>query len=165
MLIPKIETALNEQMNREFYSAYLYLSMSGYFEFKNFPGFAHWMRIQAQEEMTHAMKYYTYIASRGGKVALASIDTPDSNWSSPLQVFEFALAHEQGVTRDINAIVDLALSQKDHATHYFLQWFVSEQVEEEATGEDVVSRLKLSGDNGPALMFLDREFGNRQKEG
>ena len=161
MLKKKMEDALNHQMNRELYSGYLYFSMASYFESKNLKGLAHWMMVQAQEEYVHGMKFYKYIIERGGKAKMAAIEAPASKWASPVKVFEQVYKHEQAVTGLIHKLVDLATSQKDHATHIFLQWFVSEQVEEEATASDILERLKMIGKNSNALLMLDKELSQR----
>jgi ferritin len=131
MITEKMEDALNGQLNAELYSAYLYMSMNAYFKSVNLDGFANWMLCQAQEELEHSLKFYDFILSRGGRVALAQVDAPPTDWSSPLAVFEATLEHEQKVTGLINDLVELALDAHDHASNIFLQWFVSEQVEEE----------------------------------
>ncbi len=161
MLKEKIEAALNEQLNAELYSGYLYLSMSAYFQSINLAGFATWMRVQAQEELVHGMKFYDYINERGGRVTLKAIEVPPPEWDSPLAVFEGAYAHEQKVTGLINDLMDLAQEQRDHATKIFLQWFVSEQVEEEDSANEVVQKIKLMGDASGGLFMLDRELGQR----
>ena len=161
MLNEKIETACNEQLQAEVYSAYLYWSMSAYFESINLAGFAGWMRVQALEEMTHAEKFFHFISERGGRVSLAAIQAPPVEWDSALAVFEDAYAHEQKVTALINSLVDLAVAEKDHASNAFLQWFVTEQVEEEATADDVVQKLKLMGDAPGGMFMLDREMAQR----
>ncbi|MDP3830290.1 MAG: ferritin [Ignavibacteriaceae bacterium] len=161
MIKSSLENAINNQINTEFYSSYLYLSMSAYFEAKSFSGFAKWMVIQAQEEYTHAMKFYTYLIQKGGMVKLSQIDEPKQEWKSLIDVFEDTYEHEQKVTASINAIVDLALQEKDHATVSFLNWFVTEQVEEEATVQKIVDDLKLIGDNNNGLFMMDRELGQR----
>ena len=152
--------ALNKQVNRELYSSYLYLGMAAYFENKNLQGFSGWMRIQAQEEMTHAMKIYDFILDRGGKVVLLPIEAPESVWESPLEVFEATYEHEKAVTKMINDLVKLSIDTNDYATHAFLQWFVTEQVEEEASVGGVLEKLKLAGDSS-GLLFLDAELGKR----
>ena len=157
----KLEKALNDQLNAEFYSAYLYLSMAAYFRSINLSGFANWMEVQYQEEVVHAMKFYDYINERGGRVTLKAIDGPPSDWDSPLAAFEGAYAHEQKVTGMINDLVDLAREEHDHATEIFLQWFVSEQVEEEDSANEVVQKIKLMGDARGGLFMLDRELGQR----
>ena len=161
MLNEKIQAALNKQLNAELYSSYLYLSMSGYFQSINLLGFANWMRVQAQEELVHAMKFYDFINDRGGRVALQPVEGPPTEWSSPLDAFENAYRHEQKVTGLINDLVNLAVKERDHATNIFLQWFVTEQVEEEASADEVVQKLKLMGDDGGGLFMLDREMAQR----
>jgi ferritin len=161
MLDKKMETAINNQLNAELYSSYLYLSMSAYFQSINLPGFANWMRVQAQEELVHAMKFYDFINERGGRVTLQQIEGPPTEWSSPIDVFENTYKHEQKVTGLINDLVNLAVEARDHATNIFLQWFVTEQIEEEASADEVVQRLKLVGDAKGGLFMLDREVGQR----
>ena len=161
MISDKIQEAFNEQINAELYSSYLYLAMSAYFESTGLPGFANWMRCQAQEEVVHAMKFYSFICERGGTVKLGAIDGPPIKWESPLGVFEEAYAHEQKVTGLINGLVDLAIEEKDHASNNFLQWFVAEQVEEEASADEVVQKIKLAGERGGGLFMVDRELGQR----
>jgi ferritin len=162
MLSKKMEKAINKQINAEIYSSYLYLSMCAYFEAISLNGLANWMRQQTQEEMFHAMKMYDYVNARGGRVILEAIAQPPSDWSSTADVFGNVLAHEQKVTGLINNLVNLALEEKDHATNIFLQWFVSEQVEEEATAGAIVDKLKLIKDDANGLFMLDRELGLRQ---
>lgn len=161
MISKSIEKALNEQINAELYSSYLYLSMMSYFESVNLTGFAAWMRAQTQEEIMHAMKMYDFVNERGGRVVLTAIDAPPSEWDSPLAAFEAAYAHEQLVTGRINDLVNLAVEEKDHATNAFLQWFVNEQVEEEASADNVVQNLKVAQDAPGALFIIDRELGQR----
>jgi ferritin len=161
MIGKKLQDALNDQLNAELYSSYLYLSMSAYFQSANLAGFANWMRIQTQEELVHAMKLYDYIGERGGKVTLGPVDGPPTEWKSPLAAFEQAYAHEQMVTGRINDLVNLAIDERDHATNGFLQWFVTEQVEEEATADAVVQKLKLVGEDGGGLFMMDQEMGSR----
>ena len=161
MISEKMQKALNEQVNAEFYSAYLYLSMGAYFEAMNLPGFATWMRCQSQEELVHAAKIFTHINERAGRVTLRAIESPPAEWHSPLNAFEAAYAHEQKVTGKINKLVDLAISESDHASNIFLQWFVTEQIEEEMSADDVVQKLKRAGDSSDALLMLDREMGAR----
>ena len=161
MISKKMEQALNKQVNAEMYSAYLYLSMESYFKSLNLNGFATWMRVQTQEEMMHAMKIYEFIIERSGRVLLKSIEGPPTEWDSPLAVFEAVSKHEQKVTGLVNDLVDLAIEEKDHATNSFLQWFVNEQVEEEASADEAVQQLKMM-ENAPGGMFmLDRELGQR----
>jgi ferritin len=161
MIDEKMQEALNKQLNAELYSAYLYLSMSAHFQSVNLGGFANWMRVQAREELLHAMKFYDYVNERGGRVLLPSVDEPPSQWASPLAAFEHVYQHEQKVTGLINKLVDLAVKARDHATNNFLQWFVSEQVEEEASADEVVQRLKLVGDDPSGLFMIDRELAQR----
>jgi ferritin len=161
MLNKKIEAAFNGQMNAEMYSAYLYLSMSAYFESTGMAGFANWMRVQAQEEMVHAMKFFDHVNGRGGRVTLKAIEGPQTEWKSAVAAFEHVYEHEQKVTSLINGLVNLAIEEKDHASRSFLQWFVDEQVEEEDSASTVLDRLKLIGDSGNGLFMMDRELGQR----
>lgn len=161
MLKQQIEKAINEQINAETYSAYLYWAMSAYFETINLKGFANWMAVQAQEELTHAAKFYRYVNERGGRVKLTAIEAPAVEWESPLAVFKEAYTHECHVTNLINKLVDLSLAESDHATHNFLQWFVAEQVEEEASADEVVQQLELVGGQGHGLLMVDRELATR----
>ena len=161
MLSEKMEAALNEQINAEMYSAYLYLSMASYFQSLSLGGFAAWMRVQAQEEMVHAMKIYDFVNERGGRVILKAVEAPQTEWDSPLAAFEGVYLHEQKVTGLINDLVELALEEHDHATNIFLQWFVTEQVEEEDSANGVVQKIKLMGDARGGLFMLDRELGQR----
>lgn len=161
MLNKRMEKAINSQINAEIYSSYLYLSMSAYFESISLSGFASWMRSQAQEEMVHAMKFYDYVNERGGRVILSPIEAPPSEWESPVAVFDATYRHEQKVTGLINDLVDFAIEEKDHATNNLLQWFVSEQVEEEASASAVLNKAKLTGDAPGGLFMLDRELGAR----
>ena len=161
MLGKKIQEALSKQLNAELYSSYLYLSMSAYFEARNLPGFANWMRVQTQEELAHAMKFYDFINERGGRVILEKIDGPPTDWDSPVAVFDHVYKLEQKVTGLINDLVNLAIVEKDHATNSFLQWFVSEQVEEESSANDVLGKVKLVGKSGDRLLMTDRELAQR----
>ncbi len=161
MLGKKMEDALNDQINAEFYSAYLYLAMNAYFESVNLGGFANWMRIQTQEEVSHAMKIYDFVNERGGRAVLKAVDEPIKEWDSPLAAFEAAYDHERMISDRINKLVSLAIKEDDHATNAFLQWFVSEQVEEEKSADDVVQKLKLMGEAPGALYMLDQEMGQR----
>lgn len=162
MINQKIENALNKQINEEFYSSYLYLSMSAYFDSKNLQGFANWMNIQSKEEYAHAVKIYNYLLLKGGTVKLDQINKPKIEWKNPLDAFQDTLAHEQHISKCIYEIVDLALEVKDHSTHSFFQWFVTEQVEEEATAVKIVEDLKLIGENSNGIFLLDRELATRQ---
>ena len=164
MLDQDMQDAINTQIRNEYYSSYLYLSMSAYCESRNFPGFASWLRRQSEEELVHAMKLFDYMLDRGGRVVLESIDRPPSEFGTLLEVFEELFEHEREVTGMINSLYDLALSQNDHATAVALHWFIEEQVEEEKSAEEVVEKMKLAADNGAALMILDAELGSRQGE-
>jgi ferritin len=162
MIKPKILNILNKQINEELYSSYLYLSMSSYFSSLNLDGFAKWMRMQSQEENAHGMKIYDYILQRDGKVVLTKIETPKATWKSPLEVFQETLKHEQHISSCIHNIVNLAIQEKDHATTQFFQWFVGEQVEEEANAASILDKVNMVGDNKGGLYMLDREMGQRQ---
>ena len=162
MLSNNMEKALNRQLNAEFQSAYVYLSMAGYFESADLTGMANWMKVQAQEESAHAMKIYQYVIDRDGRVQLLAIDQPQTEWSSPEDVYQSVLGHEQEISAKINSLVALALDEKDHSTHNFLQWFVAEQIEEEATARDVLAQVRLVGNNGQGLFLLDRELATRK---
>ncbi len=161
MISKKMVKALNEQVNAELFSAYLYLSMEAYFKSLNLNGFANWMRVQTQEEISHAMKIYEFINERGGRITLKAIDGPQTKWDSPLVVFKAVYEHEQKVTGLINDLVDLAIKEKDHATNTFLQWFVNEQVEEESSADDMVQQLKMMEKAPGGMFMLDRELGQR----
>ncbi len=161
MLSKKIEDALNQQINAEIYSAYLYLSMSAYFENKSLSGLANWMYVQYQEEMSHAMKFYRYINSRGAKVILKEIKAPQNTWKDSVDIFTNVLNHERHVTSLINSLVDLAIQEKDHATNNMLQWFVAEQVEEEATAEEILEKMKRLSDSKNGLYLIDKELSAR----
>ena len=161
MLGKALQDAMNEQMKNEFYSGYLYLAMAAYAESKNLPGFAHWMRVQAKEETAHAMKFFDYICERGGRVTLEAIEQPRALFMSPLDLFEKTLGHEQKVTGMINDLYALAVEEKDYASQIFLQWYVSEQVEEEKNASEIVERLKMVGDSGQSLVMMDRALAAR----
>lgn len=161
MLSDKMEQALNKQLNAELYSAYLYLSMAAYFHASNLNGFANWMMVQNLEETAHAMKFFNFINERGGRIRLAAIDQPAGDWSSPLEVFTETLKHEEKVTGLINNLVDLAMTERDHASNAFLQWFITEQVEEEASANEIIQNLKLAGNDPHSLLMLDRELATR----
>lgn len=161
MVNEKMEKALNAQLNAEMYSGYLYLSMAAYFEDEGLNGFANWMRVQAQEELDHGMKFYDYIIRRGAKVVLEEIEKPQTEWDSTLAAFEHVLSHEQLVTSLINNLVDLAIVEKDHATNNFLQWFVEEQVEEEENAMEILGKVKLAGDSSQIIYMLNDEFATR----
>ena len=161
MLSTTIQDAFNKQLNEELFSAYLYLSMSADFNTSGFDGMAKWMRQQAEEENVHAMKFFDYIVERGGKVVLSQIATPPSEWDSPLAAFDAAYQHECKISELINQLANLAAGEKDHATCVFLQWFVTEQVEEESSVQGIKGNLEMVGDSGPALLMIDRELGSR----
>ncbi|NLE38916.1 MAG: ferritin [Pirellulaceae bacterium] len=161
MLSTKMHEALNAQINAEYYSSYLYLSMAAHCQAINLTGFANWLRVQADEELIHALKFYDFILERGGRVTLGPIEAPASEWESPLAIFEATLAHEQYVTDRINKLVDLAIAESDHATNSFLQWFVNEQVEEEASADAVLQKLKLVAGAPGGLFMLDQEMAQR----
>ena len=161
MITKKIEDALNGQLNAEFYSAYLYLSMAGYFESINLKGFSNWMRVQFLEEQFHTMKLYDYIYERGGKVMLRSVEAPPSDWDGAVAVFEATLEHEQKVTGMINELVYLARDEKDNASELFLQWYVNEQVEEEDNVNTVLGQLRLIKDSPQGMFILDKEMAQR----
>ena len=161
MFNSKVQDAVNKQINAELFSSYLYLSMAAYFESRNFKGMANWMRIQAGEENLHAMKFYDYINDRGGRVTLTQIESPKTEWKSPLDAFEDAYKHELKISALINDLMNLTIAEKDHASHDLLEWFVREQVEEESAAQMIVEQLNLVGDNGMGLLMLDKELGRR----
>jgi ferritin len=161
MISKKMQDAVNDQINAELYSSYLYLSMAAYFEEKNLRGMATWMTIQALEEKDHAMKFYNYIVERGGRVKLQAIAEPPFEWKSCLDVFKAALDHERYVTRRINDLTELAMEEKDHASQIFLQWFVTEQVEEEANAEEIINKLEFLSESKHGVYMLDKELGAR----
>lgn len=161
MLKERIQKALNEQINAEQYSAFLYLSMSAWFEDKGLPGFANWMYVQYQEELTHANKIFQYVNERSGKVEIKAIEQMPTTFESVLDVVEKTLEHEQKVTAMIDNLVNIAMDERDHATQSFLQWFVDEQVEEEANVTEILDTLKLIGEKGNGMFMLDREFRQR----
>jgi ferritin len=161
MLNQKIEEALNKQINYEFYSAHLYLSMSSYFKSIDLDGFGHWMQVQYEEEIFHAMKFLDFIHTRDGKVKLLAIDQPPHQWKSALDVFTDTYEHEQKVTGLINDLVTLSIRENDHATQNFLQWYIAEQVEEEANVKAVKSKLQLAAESTVTLLMLDQEMAKR----
>src|SRR5512139_1912740 len=164
MIGKAVQDAMNEQINKELFSAYLYLSMAAYFEDKNLAGFANWMRIQADEEREHAMKFYDFLLERGGRVFLKAVDAPKTDWTSSLEVAEEVAAHEAKVTASIYALYELALKEKDYPAQVMLQWFISEQVEEEKNAADIVADLKLIEERGTAVLMLDKQLGKRKGE-
>lgn len=164
MLSKRLQTALNDQIKEELESAYIYLAMCAYFEAQNLRGMAHWMRLQAQEEVKHAMKIFDFINDRGGRVELRAMDKPPADFKSPLDAFQKALAHEQKITGFINKLYDLADDEDDYPTEVMLQWFIEEQVEEEKSASEVVEQLKLIGNQGAGLLILDKHLGERKAE-
>ncbi len=161
MLSDRLLKTMNEQINHELFSAYLYLAMAAQFAAQNLKGFAHWMQIQAREETGHALRLFSFINDRGGRVILKGVEAPPESWASPLAAFEAALAHEKKVTGLIHKLVDQAQSEKDHAAAVFLQWFVTEQVEEEASALEIVEKLRLVADSAQGLLMLDGILGQR----
>ena len=157
----EVQDAINEQIKHELHSAYVYLAMSAHFEDQDLSGFAHWMRLQAQEELGHAMRLFDYVLERGGQVELDAIDKPKATWGSPVEIFRHALEHEKKVTELIHELYDLAEDKHDHATQVHLQWFITEQVEEEDSAARAVNRLEMAGDNAAAVLMLDESFGTR----
>lgn len=164
MIGDKVQAALNEQIVHEFHASQYYLSMSAYFERTGFPGFAHWMRMQSDEEREHALRIFDFVNDRDGRVDLGPIDAPPSEFGSPLEVFQAALAHERKVTSLIGELYRLAVEETDYPTQVMLQWFVNEQVQEEKVASDVVDRLRLAGDDKSALLLLETELGQRRGE-
>jgi ferritin len=164
MLSKTMQDAINEQIKDELYSAYLYLSMAAYSEDANLPGLAHWMQLQAQEEVMHAIKFFNYVNERGGRVVLHAIDQPPVEFESPLDIFEKTLEHEQHVTALIHNLYGLAVKENDYASQMMLHWFIEEQVEEESTAGHILETLRMIGDNSNALLMLDRELGGRAAE-
>ena len=164
MLNKKIQDAINAQIGYEFYSAYLYLAMSAHFETLNLKGFAAWMRTKFSEEQVHALKFFDYINDRGGKVVLPLIEQPKNSWKTNLNVFEESLAHEQGVTARIHKLYELALAEKDYPTQALLQWFITEQVEEEKTVTEIIGQLKLIDARGTAVLVLDHQLNKSAKK-
>nr|BAL58476.1 ferroxidase [Candidatus Acetothermum autotrophicum] len=164
MLSKRLQAALNEQIVRELESAYVYLSMCAYFEVQNLRGMAHWMRLQAQEELKHAMKIFDFVNDRGGRVELGAIAKPPVDFKSPLDAFQKALAHEQKITKCINDLYDLADDEDDYPTEVMLHWFIDEQVEEEKSASEIVEQLKLIGESGAGLLILDQKLAQRTAE-
>ena len=164
MFSQKLQDAINAQINAELYSAYVYLSMSATLEQRNLPGFAHWMRLQYQEETTHALKLYDFMHDRGAHVVLKAIAAPPIEFGSVLEIYEHALAHEHKVTGMIHSLYKLATEEGDYPTQIMLQWFIAEQVEEEKNAGDAVAQLRMVGDHPGALFLMDREMGGRQAD-
>ena len=161
MLSKKVQTALNDQIALEFNSAYLYLAMAAHFEGENLSGFAHWMKLQYQEETSHGMKLFEYLSDRGGKVVLQPIQQPPSKFKSAREVFQMVVDHEREVSGSIGELYELAMKESDHATMVEMQWFVKEQVEEEKSAGKILEQLKVVGDHGVSLMMLDRQLAAR----
>ncbi|MGB4263642.1 MAG: ferritin [Fervidobacterium sp.] len=164
MVSEKVLKELNDQVGREIFSSYLYLSMASYFDSVDLPGFATWMKVQAKEELGHAMRIYNFIYDRGGKVELPGFEKPRCEWESPLEVFENAYEHEKFVTNNIYSILEIAKQEKDYATEEFLQWFVKEQVEEELQVDVIMKRLQKLGDSAVGMYMLDKELGKRKDD-
>ena len=161
MISPKMQDTLNKQMNLEFYSSYLYLSMAAYFESVNLLGSAHWMKLQSKEEYEHALKFYGYLGEVGALVTLEKIEKPKAKWGSTLEVFEESLSHEMMITESINKLATLSVDEKDHASGLFLGWFIKEQVEEVNTVKMIIEKFKMLGDSKVSLYMLDKELGKR----
>ncbi|HMM19938.1 MAG TPA: ferritin [Selenomonadales bacterium] len=164
MISQKMQDAINNQIQAELASAYLYLSMAAYCEKENMKGFGQWLRVQYQEETGHAMKLLDYLLERGGQPLLKAIDAPPAEFGSWLSMFEKVLSHEQHVTALIHSLYEVALAERDYASQIFLQWYISEQVEEEASASEIVERLKMLQDNSGALFYLDKELGKRKED-
>lgn len=165
MLSTKMEEALNGQINKEMFSAYLYMAMSAHANSIGLKGFANWFMVQYHEEMVHAMKIYEHVLSRGGTPRLLALKEPPSKWSSPLDMFQKTLEHEQFITRSISDLMELAIAEKDHASRIFLQWYVTEQVEEEENDNEIIAQLKLVKESPQALMMLDKDLSARVMTG
>jgi ferritin len=164
MFSPVVQDKMNQQIMHEMYSAYMYLSMSAHCESANLPGFARWLRMQADEEMEHAMKFYDFIHERNGKVVLFAIDQPPSEFGTPREIFEQVYAHEQKVTGLINSIYELSVKENDYPSQIFLHWFIEEQVEEESNSSQILETLKMIGDSANGLFMLDRQLGKRSED-
>ncbi len=161
MISQAMQDAINDQINKELFSSYLYLSMSAYFESRNLPGFASWMKRQADEEREHGMKLYEFLNDRGGRVLLKAIDAPKTEWKSNLELFKEVAEHEAKVTASIHALYETALKEKDYPTQVMLQWFINEQVEEEKNAAEIVASLELIEERGTAVLMLDHRLGKR----
>ena len=164
MIGKAMQDAINDQINKELFSSYLYLSMAAYFEHKNLIGFAHWMRVQEREEREHAMKLYDFILERGGQVVLKAIQAPTTSWNSNLELFREVAEHEAKVTASINTLYELALAEKDYPAQVMLQWFINEQVEEEKNAAEIVANLELIEERGTAVLMLDHNLAKRGGE-
>lgn len=161
---PNVQEAINDQIQAEFQSAYLYLAMSAYMEEQNLKGLAHWLRLQWEEETLHAIKFLDFVLQRGGSVALKTLDQPAQTFGTPLDVFEDVLKHEQYITGRIHDLYDLAVKERDYPLQTLLHWYIDEQVEEEDNANEIIQKLRLIGDSGPNLFMLDQELGQRQPE-
>lgn len=162
MIGKKMNDSFNKQINEELYSSYLYLSMAAHFDAQGLGGISNWFRLQAQEEMFHAMKFYHHIVERGGQVVFNAIQEPKKKWDSTMNAFKDALKHEQHISACINDLMDLSIKEKDFASRSLLQWFVDEQVEEEASVNEIIDRLNLAGEKGHMIYMIDRELGGRK---
>lgn len=161
MINKEIEAAINKQINAEIYSSSLYYSMAAYFETLSLKGFSHWLRVQALEELTHVQRFFAYVHERGGRITMQAVEAPPTDWQSPLEAFEQVYSHEVSVTGMINSLMDVALRESDHATTHFLQWFIGEQVEEEASADEALQKLKLVDKTDGGLFMLDQEMDKR----
>jgi ferritin len=164
MISNKMQEAINDQINKELYSSYLYLSMAAYFEDANLPGFAKWLHVQVDEEREHGMKLYQHLIDRGGRVVLKAIAAPETEWKSSLEAFKMVQEHEGKVTASISALYELALKEKDYPAQVLLQWFINEQVEEEKNAAEIVKQLELIDAHGTAVLMLDNRLGKRGSE-
>jgi len=162
MMSKKLEEAINEQIKNEFYSAYLYLAMAAQAESMNLKGTAHWLKVQAKEELNHGMKFYDFLNERGARALLKAIEQPPAEFQSVLTVFEKTLEHEKKVTAMINNLYEIALAEKDYPAQIMLQWFIDEQVEEEKNASEIIATIKMAGEKGQALIMLDHELGKRE---
>ena len=160
-----VVAGINDQIANEFYAAYLYLAMAAYCDAENLPGFAHWMRMQYDEERGHALRLFDFLLERGERVQLKAIDKPPLKFGSPLEVIKATLTHEKKVTASINKLYEAAVKEKDYPAQLMLQWFINEQVEEERSVGDIIAQLEMAGDSGPALLMMDRPLASRQPEG
>ena len=164
MISKTMQAAINEQINKEFFSSYLYLSMAAYFANKNLTGFSKWMRVQADEEREHAMKLYEHLEDRGGRVELKALAAPKTEWAANLEAFQEAAEHEAMITASIHALYEVALQEKDYAAQVLLQWFITEQVEEERNAAEIIADLQLIEERGTAVLMLDKQLGKRTAE-
>ena len=161
MISKKLQNAINKQINKELYSEYLYLSMAAYLESIGLEGFANFFKVQVQEERFHTMKFFDYVNERGGRVVLEAIDRPQIEFKSPVEIFEIAYKHEQYVTKLINELMEAAIKENDHAAKSFLNWYIDEQVEEEASMDKILNQLKMIGGKGQGMLMLDKELATR----